>query len=111
MIEETTMQTPEIPPAPCGDEVLRVEHLKKYFPLPKKNLFARERPYLHANDDISIDIKMGETFGLVGESGCGKSTLLDCIIGYNDYKEGEWHFDFDKAITEINVSSKTKRIV
>ena len=29
----------------------------------------------------------------------------------NDYKEGEWHFDFDKAITEINVSSKTKRIV
>ena len=62
------------------ENLLSIVHLKKYFPLPKKSLFARERPYLRANDDISIDIKMGETFGLVGESGCGKSTFGRTVL-------------------------------
>ena len=56
------------------ENLLSIRHLKKYFPMPKKNIFQRERAFLRANDDISLDIKKGETFGLVGESGCGKST-------------------------------------
>ena len=55
--------------------LLSVRNLKKYFPLPKKNIFSKTRPYLRAVENISLDIKAGETFGLVGESGCGKSTF------------------------------------
>lgn len=55
--------------------LLSVIRLKKYFPLPKKGLFSKTRPYLRAVEEVSLDIKIGETFGLVGESGCGKSTF------------------------------------
>lgn len=39
-------------------------------------------------DKVSLEIKRGEIFGLVGESGCGKTTLGKCILGLVDY-EGE----------------------
>ena len=57
------------------ENLLSIVHLKKYFPLPKKSIFQKQRHYLRANEDISLDIQRGETFGLVGESGCGKSTF------------------------------------
>ena len=55
-------------------KLLSIKNLKKYFPLAKAG-FGREQLYVRANEDITIDIMEGETFGLVGESGCGKSTL------------------------------------
>ena len=56
-------------------KLLSIKNLKKYFPLAKSGLFQKEQLYVRANEDISIDVFEGETFGLVGESGCGKSTL------------------------------------
>lgn len=53
--------------------LLHIEDLKQYFPI-KKGIGEKQR-YVKANDGISIDIREGETYGLVGESGCGKSTL------------------------------------
>ncbi|MGN1346317.1 MAG: oligopeptide/dipeptide ABC transporter ATP-binding protein [Eubacteriales bacterium] len=61
-------------------KLLSIHNLKKYFPLAKKSLFQKEQYYVRANEDISIDIYEGETFGLVGESGCGKSTLGRVIL-------------------------------
>ncbi len=61
-------------------KLLSITNLKKYFPLAKKSLFQKEQFYVRANEDISIDIYEGETFGLVGESGCGKSTLGRVIL-------------------------------
>ncbi|MCI8505160.1 MAG: ABC transporter ATP-binding protein [Lachnospiraceae bacterium] len=48
--------------------LLDVQHLKKYFRLDR-------RQTLHAVDDVSFQIRTGETLGLVGESGCGKTTV------------------------------------
>ncbi len=56
-------------------KLLSIKNLKKYFPLAKSSIFQKDQLYVRANEDISIDIYEGETFGLVGESGCGKSTL------------------------------------
>lgn len=56
-------------------KLLSITNLKKYFPVAKTSIFQRERLYVRANEDISLDIYEGETLGVVGESGCGKSTL------------------------------------
>ena len=55
-------------------KLLSITNLKKYFPMPKASVFSKQ-VYNRANEDITLDIFQGETFGLVGESGCGKSTL------------------------------------
>lgn len=57
------------------EKLLSIKNLKKYFPIAKTSFFQKEQLYVRANEEITIDIKSGETFGLVGESGCGKSTL------------------------------------
>ncbi len=56
-------------------KLLSVSNLKKYFPVANSSLFQKEKLYVRANEDISLDIYEGETLGIVGESGCGKSTL------------------------------------
>lgn len=53
---------------PSADTLLRAENLVVEFPVGKTGL------KVHAVSDVSIDVKEGETLGLVGESGCGKST-------------------------------------
>jgi len=74
--------------------ILEVRNLKKYFPL-SGGLFSKVVNSVKAVDDISFNIKAGETLGLVGESGCGKTTAgrvilrLDKPTAGNVYFEGE----------------------
>ena len=76
-------------------ELLRVEHLKKYFETPSGTL--------NAVDDISFVLNRGETLGVVGESGCGKSTMGRTILrlhtptGGKVYFEGKDIFSLDKG--------------
>ncbi len=70
------------------NKLLSIKNLKKYFPLPKTKLLQKEQFYVRANEDISIDIYEGETFGLVGESGCGKSTLGRVLLQLYDQTAG-----------------------
>ncbi|MBF0302909.1 MAG: ATP-binding cassette domain-containing protein [Desulfamplus sp.] len=67
--------------------ILQVERLKKYFPV-HGGIFLRQRGFVHAVDDVSFDVRRGETLGLVGESGCGKTTLGRCVMGLYPLSEG-----------------------
>lgn len=68
--------------------LLSIQHLQKYFPIKKSSIFQRYQDYVKANKDISIDIQVGETLGIVGESGCGKSTLGRTIIQLQEQTGG-----------------------
>jgi len=63
----------------AGDIVLKVENLKIYFP-GKKKIFGKSEDEFKAVDDVSFEVRQGETLGLVGESGCGKTTLGRAIL-------------------------------
>ena len=69
--------------------LLSVVQLKKYFPFAKTSLFSRNRPVLHAVENVSFDVRVGETFAVVGESGCGKSTLGRTILQLHRPTAGE----------------------
>jgi oligopeptide/dipeptide ABC transporter ATP-binding protein len=68
--------------------LLRVEGLRKHFALTKGILFAKTLGHIKAVDDVSFDIRAGETLGLVGESGCGKTTTSRMILNLEEPTEG-----------------------
>ena len=55
--------------------VLKAENLKMHFPVHKGLIFRKETGRVRAVDGITLQLKEGETLGLVGESGCGKSSF------------------------------------
>jgi oligopeptide transport system ATP-binding protein len=63
-----------------GQTLLSVKNLKMHFPITQGIILQRQVGSVKAVDDISFDIKQGETLGLVGESGCGKSTTGRAIL-------------------------------
>jgi oligopeptide transport system ATP-binding protein len=77
----------------AGEVLLRADHLKKYFPIKSGILIQREVARVHAVDDVSLQLRAGETLGLVGESGCGKSTLARCIARLYDITSGSVVFE------------------
>lgn len=62
---------------PDPEFLLQVRNLKEYFPI---NTGFMKTTMLKAVDDVSFDIRKGETLGLVGESGCGKTTVGRTIL-------------------------------
>jgi peptide/nickel transport system ATP-binding protein len=59
--------------------LLDVDHLSVLFPV-RSGAFGGVSGYVHAVDDVTIQLREGETLGLVGESGCGKTTLARCLV-------------------------------
>ncbi|MDO9557480.1 MAG: ABC transporter ATP-binding protein [Coriobacteriia bacterium] len=82
-------------------ELLRVSHLKKYFPVEQGLLTSRLSRRVKAVDDVSFSVNEGETLGLVGESGCGKSTTGRCIIRLLEPTDGTVEFA-DQDIAKLH---------
>jgi oligopeptide/dipeptide ABC transporter ATP-binding protein len=87
--------------SPDGDVLVRVKGLKKHFPVQSTSAFRRSHEMVHAVDGVDLEVRRGETLGLVGETGCGKSTLARCIARLLDLSEGEVDFD-GRDITNLS---------
>lgn len=70
-----------------NDTVLRIEGLRKLFAAHRR-VFGRVKHFVHAVDDISIEIKRKESLALVGESGCGKTTTGKVLVGLEEPTDG-----------------------
>jgi peptide/nickel transport system ATP-binding protein len=78
------------------DFILELHNVKKYFPVQKTlldQIFAGRIDYVRAVDDVSINVKRGEAFGLAGESGSGKTTIGRLSIGLEPLTEGKVIFN------------------
>ncbi len=74
IIEETGPVVEVTAPTADAEHILEFRNVSKEFPI-SSGLFGRNPVVLHACSNIDLNIRKGETFGLVGESGCGKTTL------------------------------------
>jgi len=73
--------------------LLRAESVVKRFPVASNALLRRSREQVYAVDGVDLEVRRGETLGLVGETGCGKSTLARCITRLYPLTEGKVVFD------------------
>lgn len=90
------------------ENILEVKNLKTYYPI-KGGFFRRTVGHVKAVDDISFNIKKGETFGLVGESGCGKSTAGRTLLRLLKPTEGEIIFDGENITNLAGNKLRKKR--
>ena len=84
---------PMTAPATSGDVLLRLRDVRKYFPITQGIVLRREIARVHAVDGVDLELRRGETLGLVGETGCGKSTLARVIMGLHPATSGTIEFE------------------
>ncbi len=65
-----------------------------------QTLFGGRKPAVHAVQSLSLDVKKGETLGIVGESGCGKSTLARLMVGLDLPTAGRISLDGRDLVAE-----------
>jgi oligopeptide/dipeptide ABC transporter ATP-binding protein len=83
------------------DVILSLTDVVKHFPVQSGSL-RRSRDVVHAVDGVTLEVRRGETLGLVGETGCGKSTLARCVTRLFNLTSGQIVFD-GKDISRLSV--------
>jgi peptide/nickel transport system ATP-binding protein len=91
-----------------NDFILEIKDLKKYFQAGRPGWFSRQEHFVHAVDDVTLQLKRGEVIALVGESGCGKSTLALTLMLLEEATEGNIIFE-GRDIT--HVSDKERKAI
>ncbi|SHH19205.1 ABC transporter ATP-binding protein [Thermosipho atlanticus] len=72
-----------------NDVIIRVQNLKKYFPITKGFMIKKRVGDVKAVDNVSFEVRRKETFALVGESGCGKTTTARTMLRLIDPTDGK----------------------
>jgi peptide/nickel transport system ATP-binding protein/oligopeptide transport system ATP-binding protein len=96
----TVTEPRRTPPDRSGVPLVRLEGIKKHFPITRGIIFQKEVGAVHAVDGVDLDIYQGETVGLVGETGCGKSTLARVLMRLYDPTEGTIWYE-GRDITDL----------
>lgn len=88
------------------DILIKAEGLYKSFDL-QSGFFAKKDKLVYAVNNVSFDIKKGETYGIVGESGCGKTTTARLLIRMYDLNSGKIYFyNEDGTVCDISLFKK-----
>ena len=89
--------------------ILKVEGLKKHFNTTTGGIFNKQRAVLKAVDGIDLEVRPGETVGLVGESGCGKTTAGRTILKLYEPTAGKIIFEGEEITHHSRVKMKPLR--
>ena len=79
--------------AAADEPLVQARGLVKHFPITRGIVFQRKVGAVRAVDGVSLEVRRGETLGIVGETGCGKSTTARLIMRLLDVTAGEIRFD------------------
>ncbi len=88
--------------------LLRVRDARTYYEVPSRQLMGRKQ-LVKAVDGVSVEVKRGQTLGIVGESGCGKTTLVKTIVGMEKATGGE--FEFMGVDISVPVSKRSLEVI
>ena len=90
------------------DNILQLENLYKNFNL-EAGFFSKKQKIVYAVNDLSLSLKRGSIYGIVGESGCGKTTTARLIIQMYKASSGNILFKSKDSDSFLNVSSLNKK--
>jgi oligopeptide/dipeptide ABC transporter ATP-binding protein len=88
-------------------KMISVENVSRVFPV-GRSLLGAARHKVFALDQVNIELRQGETLGLVGESGCGKSTLARLLVGLDKPTSGTVQFE-NIALNTLSASELKER--